>query len=169
MGREKKKEVAKCWFIERWLWCGCRWHEKRKSKKTCWPERARTRSPRSSRSEGGLWPRSTTLKTRAQISRTGLHLENNFTISGELDEEERTYVYLYGERKENKSREKKKWRNSMRACLNGPPCPDGTCTLVTLYKGRKRGWNKKNERSKKEKEKNERREVKRSRRVKIIV
>lgn len=37
MGRGKKKEVAKCWFIERWLWCGCRWHEKRKTRKPVGP------------------------------------------------------------------------------------------------------------------------------------
>lgn len=64
---EKRFRVS-CW----------RWH-KRKQRKPVASYGARTRSPRSSGSEGGLWPRSTTSKrTRTQISRTGSPLGKQF-------------------------------------------------------------------------------------------
>ena len=134
---------------------------------------------RSSRSEGGLWPRATTLKTRTQISRTGLRLENNFTISRELHVEEKIYmyicihtyimyIYIYTytrEREKNRKgrrrrrRKKKKKKNGeirQEFRLNGPPCPDGTCILVAVYKeggGGKKGvkWKKKIEKERREK------------------
>ena len=110
---------------------------------------------RSSRSEGGLWPRATTLKTRTQISRTGLRLENNFTISRELHVEEKIYICIYvytytrereknrkGRRRRRKKKKKKNGEIRQEFRLNGPPCPDGTCILVAVYKeggGEKRG------------------------------
>lgn len=121
---------------------------------------------RSSRSEGGLWPRATTLKTRTQISRTGLRLENNFTISRELHVEEKIYMYicihtLYiyihihiqekgkrtgkGEEEEEK-KEEEKWRDSTRVSSQRATMPGwDVYTRGGLQRRGKKGvkWKKK--------------------------
>lgn len=88
-------------------------------------------------------------------------LENRFTLGKQFYDLERAacrgeniYVYMYTyiiyiyiyiykrkgkeqEREKKKKKKKKKKNGEIRQefRLNGPPCPDGTCILVAVYKG----------------------------------
>ena len=132
-GRETDGKMMVHWAV---VSCGCRWHEKRKGKKTCWLERA----PDPFSSEV-FEERRRPMTARNNIENQNPDLWNRFTLGkqfynleGARREKDRTcvcvyiYVYIRGKGRElakgkgrKEKKRKKKWRDSTRACLNGAP------------------------------------------------